>query len=100
MSDSIFNFKNYPIVFIGSGMSKRYLENSPTWPELLEEYWSKIDNNGQGFYNYLSEIKDKYKEEQNDSDLNYKVYSDAATYIEKKFKAWIHIISATSLIGK
>ncbi|WP_448512175.1 SIR2 family NAD-dependent protein deacylase [Photorhabdus laumondii] len=86
MSDSIFNFKNYPIVFIGSGMSKRYLENSPTWPELLEEYWNKIDNNGQGFYNYLSEIKDKYKEEQNDSDLNHKVYSDAATYIEKKFK--------------
>ncbi|WP_339367562.1 hypothetical protein [Photorhabdus luminescens] len=83
MSDSIFNFKNYPIVFIGSGMSKRYLENSPTWPELLEEYWNKIDNNGQGFYNYLSEIKDKYKEKQNDPDLNHKVYSDAATYIEK-----------------
>ncbi len=85
MSDSIFNFKNYPIVFIGSGMSKRYLENSPTWPELLEEYWNKIDNNGQGFYNYLSEIKDKYKEKQNDPDLNHKIYSDAATYIEKKF---------------
>ncbi|PHM68097.1 SIR2 family protein [Xenorhabdus kozodoii] len=85
MSDSIFNFKNYPIVFIGSGMSKRYLENSPTWSDLLEEYWNKIDNNGQDFYNYLSEIKDKYKEEQNDSDLNHKVYADAATYIEKKF---------------
>ncbi|MBD2782874.1 SIR2 family protein [Xenorhabdus szentirmaii] len=85
MSDSIFNFKNYPIVFIGSGMSKRYLENSPTWPDLLEEYWNKINNNDQGFYNFLSEIKNKYKEDNNDSDLNHKVYSEAATFIEKKF---------------
>jgi hypothetical protein len=27
MSKKNFEFKNYPIVFIGSGISKRYLEN-------------------------------------------------------------------------
>ncbi|VDZ04807.1 Uncharacterised protein [Escherichia coli] len=43
MSKKNFEFKNYPIVFIGSGISKRYLENYPTWEELLNEYW-KITN--------------------------------------------------------
>lgn len=33
---------HYPIVFIGSGISKRYLANFPSWLELLEEYWTKI----------------------------------------------------------
>ncbi|WP_047685057.1 MULTISPECIES: SIR2 family protein [Xenorhabdus] len=85
MYDTIFNFKNYPIVFIGSGMSKRYLENSPTWQDLLEEYWNKIDDNNINFYNYLSEIKEKYIEENNGLDLDHKVYADAATNIEREY---------------
>jgi len=33
---------SYPIVFIGSGISKRYLEDFPTWTNLLQEYWELI----------------------------------------------------------
>lgn len=33
----------YPIVFIGSGISKRYLKNFPSWLELLEQFWNEFD---------------------------------------------------------
>lgn len=30
------SFKNHPVLFIGTGMSLRYLENSYTWDGLLD----------------------------------------------------------------
>jgi len=85
MSDRIFNFKNYPIIFIGSGMSKRYIKDYPTWEELLNEYWIKSNEN-HDFYQYLLTIKDKHKHEYPDeSALNHKIYTEAASYIEERF---------------
>ena len=34
--DKIVDSKKLPVLFIGSGISKRYLFNYPTWDELLE----------------------------------------------------------------
>ncbi|EPH9898221.1 TPA: SIR2 family protein [Providencia stuartii] len=86
MPEPIFNFKNYPIVFIGSGISKRYLDNFPKWDGLLEEYWNKVTDNSDNFYNYLNKLK---KEHQNDflneADLDHKIYTEAASFIEEKF---------------
>lgn len=31
------NYRNHPILFIGSGFSLRYLENSFNWPDLLRK---------------------------------------------------------------
>lgn len=85
MSNEIFKFKNYPIVFIGSGISKRYLQNYPTWEELLREYWEKT-NPEIDFYNYLLTIKEKYKNDIIDgSDLDHKIYTEAASKIESDF---------------
>lgn len=85
MAGHIFNFKNYPIIFIGSGISKRYIEGYPTWEELLNEYWSQC-NETNDFYHYLLTIKDKYKHEALDeSALNHKIYTEAASYIEERF---------------
>jgi len=85
MSNQTFEFKNYPIVFIGSGISKRYLENYPTWEELLNEYW-QITNQEIDFYNYLLTIKEKYKNSaHDDSDLDHKIYTEAASKIENDF---------------
>ncbi|HCT9980998.1 TPA: hypothetical protein OUD88_001025, partial [Enterobacter hormaechei] len=85
MPEKIFNFKSYPIVFIGSGVSKRYLQNYPTWEELLLEYW-KQTNPDVDFYNYLLGIKEKYKQTtDNESDLSHKIYTEAATKIENDF---------------
>ncbi|EJD6038259.1 SIR2 family protein [Morganella morganii] len=86
MTETIFNFKNYPIVFVGSGISKRYLKNFPKWDGLLEEYWAKITDNSNNFYNYLNRLKKEYQENYADeTDLNHKIYTEAASYIEEKF---------------
>lgn len=85
MPNKIFDFKNYPIVFIGSGISKRYLQDYPTWEELLKEYWEKI-NKEMDFYHYLLTIKEKYKNSiSDDSILDHKIYTEAATQIENDF---------------
>lgn len=85
MPKQLFEFKNYPIVFIGSGISKRYLEDYPTWEDLLNEYWQKT-NQEIDFYNYLLTIKEKYKNIiQDESDLDHKIYTEAATKIEDDF---------------
>lgn len=85
MSEKIFDFKNYPIVFIGSGISKRYLQSYPTWEELLHEYWQKT-NPEMDFYSYLLSIKEKYKNSADESyDLDHKIYTEAASKIENDF---------------
>ncbi|AXU29689.1 TPA: hypothetical protein ACKONR_000647 [Clostridioides difficile] len=39
--DILIEKNEFPIVFIGSGISKRYLKNYPSWDGLLEELWKK-----------------------------------------------------------
>lgn len=43
---NVINSKRLPVLFIGSGMSKRYLRNSPTWEELLKECFLIFDPTG------------------------------------------------------
>lgn len=49
---------HYPIVFVGSGMSKRYLENSPDWNSLLQEYWDML-NTGTDYYTHLHDLSNQ-----------------------------------------
>ncbi|MBG6028271.1 SIR2 family protein [Escherichia coli] len=85
MPEPIFNFKNYPIIFIGSGISKRYLSGFPSWPELLEEYWDKVDDTGANFYSYLTTMRDEQKETSENQDTNHQLYTEVATIIEDKY---------------
>lgn len=32
----------YPIIFIGSGITQRYFNNAPTWEGLLKIIWEKL----------------------------------------------------------
>lgn len=76
--------KKYPVVFIGSGISKRYLKNYPTWNELLEKYWNKITHS-KGYYSYLNELKNQYKNDFNNDELTHKINTASAEFIENKF---------------
>ncbi|MCG4282594.1 SIR2 family protein [Lacticaseibacillus saniviri] len=40
----------YPIVFIGSGISKRYLSNSPSWDDLLKTLWTEAEIDKDYYY--------------------------------------------------
>lgn len=33
----------FPIIFIGSGITKRYFKNAPTWDELLQKLWKEAE---------------------------------------------------------
>lgn len=82
---------HYPIVFVGSGMSKRYLENSPDWNSLLQEYWDML-NTGIEYYTHLHDLRNQIIEQADkdgnkiDSDeLDFSVKTKVATEIEKEF---------------
>lgn len=77
----------YPIVFIGSGMSKRFIKSSPDWLSLLEEYWNKL-NQEIDFYSYLNnlrkEVIDKHPD-YNDEKVKFTINAQTASFIENKF---------------
>lgn len=81
----------YPIIFIGSGISKRYLKNYPSWIELLEEFWNK-SNHTTNFYGKLNTLKMSYidhhnleQSPQNDKESSFYSNIQMASIIESKF---------------
>ncbi|WP_257145357.1 hypothetical protein [Bacillus cereus] len=53
----ISEFKNHPVLFIGTGMSLRYLENSYTWDGLLAYISKELKGNDEFYY----DLKYKYQ---------------------------------------
>lgn len=49
--DTLAEKNEFPIVFIGSGMSKRFLTDFPDWVSLLKEFWEKA-----GLQNFFGEL--------------------------------------------
>lgn len=49
------NYKNHPILFIGTGFSLRYLNNSFTWPQLLQRCAEDLFDNERQYLNILSQ---------------------------------------------
>lgn len=75
----------YPIVFIGSGISKRYLKDFPSWEELLEKCWLEAGETGE-FYAYLNTLRKSLREENpdvNDGEIKYLTNILAGTEIEQ-----------------
>lgn len=84
--DSIVKNNHYPIIFVGSGMSKRYLNDSPTWSNLLEEYWNKLKKS-QNFYSHLHEINEEFEDGYKSRDeINYLTFKKLGTELEEEFK--------------
>jgi SIR2-like domain len=77
----------YPIIFVGSGISKRYLENFPSWEELLEEFWNKT-NPEKNFYTYLNQLATNLKSENpeySQQHIDYLVNTKAAREISNRY---------------
>ncbi|OVE69069.1 hypothetical protein CCS79_09090 [Clostridium diolis] len=88
MDKSIFDIlieKNeFPIVFIGSGISKRYLDKYPSWEELLEELWKTISDSN--FFAHLSRIRTEIIQSgvKDESETDFLVNTIVASQIEEK----------------
>lgn len=77
----------FPILFIGSGISKRYLVNFPSWDELLELFWQQIGMS-MSFYGQLNILRDKLKRENStlhDKDIEYYSNLEMSSLIEENY---------------
>lgn len=77
----------YPIIFLGSGISKRYLKKFPAWEDLLEEYWEQIGEQTP-FYSYLISFSKEIKAthpDYNESQIEFLTNIKVAKYVETKF---------------
>ena len=76
---------SYPIVFIGSGMSRRYLEEYPGWIGLLEEFWNQLSLD-EDFYGVLNEeINTFMKSGKSKEESSFLANCTIATYTEDKY---------------
>jgi hypothetical protein len=77
ISDFIKNFTNHPVLFIGTGISLRYLENSFTWDGLLSYISKKVKGTDEFYF----DLKSKHEK-----DGNYD-FSKIAMDLEREFNA-------------
>lgn len=80
IEDYVANYKNHPILFVGTGISKRYLENSFTWDGLLKKIAFELNGNSE----YYLDLKYKCKSEDEEYD-----YSLIAMHLEKDFNKFL-----------
>lgn len=78
--DKIVESHRMPILFIGSGISKRYLYNYPDWEHLLKFSYKKISDDPYQYQGHLEALSGKFD---NQFDIN----TNFATIIENEFNA-------------
>ena len=87
--DELVKKNEFPIIFIGSGISKRYLKNYPSWLELLEKIWKETEKcegvESKDFYSELNSISEGLKLE-NEDNKDFYVNIKVASFIEKRVK--------------
>ena len=72
---AIVNSKRLPVLFIGSGLTRRYIKNAPNWDELLQECFKIVDPSGITF----AQIQDKCRQ---DKLSQFETYQVLGTEIE------------------
>ncbi|HGF8364549.1 TPA: hypothetical protein QFF28_000239 [Enterococcus faecium] len=78
----------YPIVFIGSGISKRYLKDFPNWDDLIKRLWKKAFSNDEDddFYRFMNQMREDIMNEHADfQTVKYLTNIKASSEIEKNF---------------
>lgn len=58
ITEFVKKFKNHPVLFVGTGLSLRYLENSYSWESLLAKIASEIDPNREYFIDLKRSVND------------------------------------------
>lgn len=79
IQEFIHNFRNHPIMFIGTGLSLRYLSNSYSWEELLKKIAWEFNPNEE----YYLDIKAEYMKDQNYA------FEKIAAHLEKDFNKYL-----------
>ena len=75
IKDFISRYRNHPVLFIGSGLSMRYIQTSYTWDGLLKKIASEINPNPEYFWDLKAD----------NMHGDYVIYEKVATNLEKDF---------------
>lgn len=77
----------FPILFIGSGMSLRYLDNFPDWMTLLESFWKEcgFEEDFYGMYNNKRHELKKSNLILSDTETDFKMNTQIGTIIHEKY---------------
>ena len=76
--DKIVKSNRMPVLFVGSGISRRYLQDYPDWNELLQKSFDMYNKDSYQYQKYI----DKYRREGlTDFEINAKM----GTIIENEF---------------
>jgi hypothetical protein len=84
--DKLINKNEFPVVFIGSGISKRFLVDFPDWTSLLEEFWEHIGF--ENFYGKLNNISDQLAKENpnyTEKELNHYCNIKVGSMVESQY---------------
>ena len=70
-------YNRVPLLFIGSGITKRYIEDYPSWEQLLNRLAIAIGLSNSQYVNLYNKLKTEYE---NDFDI----YIEVASELEQK----------------
>ena len=76
--DKIVEQHRMPVLFVGSGISKRYLHNYPNWEELLELSYKKITPDPYAYQRHLDSLSRPF-------DNSFEINTNLASIIEDEF---------------
>ena len=79
--DKIVKSKKLPILFIGSGISKRYIHDFPSWEELLIESFEEVDSTNVLYSRNNNKLL-------NENISNFERYKKLATIVETEYNAY------------
>jgi len=86
--DKLIKSNEAPVLFIGTGISKRYINNFPSWTELLLLLWRKLNRPDAEFYEKMLQVKDDCKNSGENSDgLVFKTNTKMASYLMYEFNS-------------
>lgn len=88
ISEFVSKFRNHPVLFVGTGLSLRYLENSFSWDELLKKICFELKGNNEFYYDIKSNhcYHGKYKYDEIASDIENEFNSMLVADRNGKFK--------------
>lgn len=60
--DDLIKENQYPIIFAGAGLTKRYFSDAPSWPDLIKNVWTEtLDENS--YFDRYFELKEELKDQ-------------------------------------
>lgn len=75
--DNLIHENEFPVIFIGSGITQRYFKGAPTWDHLLQSLWQETNQN-KSYFSAFHHLRKKYNDPFN-------IYTELATQIEEKY---------------